>query len=236
MRAWTLFCLLACCGCNIRDRLRDDLTAPAVDGGTDAAQTLVDSDQDGLCDDTETRLGSSNAKADTDGDGMPDVVEVTLGYGVLDPTSPERAWLAELDTTPGATVTYLLDVPVDGTGVGFNGAFENYASIYADGSTAGDLFVGASAVSADPPDAARDVQPDAERFGTVTGAARLRFGLRFENTLLDGPTDCGLAYPFQYVVKSDDEASFDNVPLAVIVWPAGLPRTAAGYCLPQTCL
>ena len=56
-----------------------------------AAGQSLDSDQDGLSDDTEMRLGTRPDNADTDGDGISDLVEVRLGLNPLSADPPPGA-------------------------------------------------------------------------------------------------------------------------------------------------
>jgi hypothetical protein len=60
--------------------LADGVSRKAV-----AAVLIFDTDEDGLPDDVEARLGTDPKEADTDGDGFSDGVEVRSGYNPLGP-------------------------------------------------------------------------------------------------------------------------------------------------------
>lgn len=60
-------------------------------------QVEVDSDKDGLIDRFEKKLGTDLNKADTDGDGYSDGVEVRSGYDPLDPEPKQISKLIKVD-------------------------------------------------------------------------------------------------------------------------------------------
>ena len=72
-------CSLA--GCSGDDGGPRDGSIPLWDGGTDGGPIPpgTDEDQDGLCDATEEEVGSSLDSPDSDGDGVPDLVELIYG-------------------------------------------------------------------------------------------------------------------------------------------------------------
>jgi hypothetical protein len=55
---------------------------------TEIDRTLVDTDNDGLTNDTEASIGTSSTNPDTDGDGYTDSDEYFYGSDPLDPASP----------------------------------------------------------------------------------------------------------------------------------------------------
>ncbi len=64
--------------------------------------TLIDSDGDGLDDETEALLGTNPAKADSDGDDWDDLAEVVLGTDPSDPADfPHDTLPGELPFVPG---------------------------------------------------------------------------------------------------------------------------------------
>jgi hypothetical protein len=196
----------------------------------------VDSDSDGLCDITEQQLGTDPMSADTDSDGLPDAIEVSYGFDPTDQTAPSADQLAHLEARGGAVLDFPVRTTVQGDGQGVTGVFQPLSSIYADGATAEDFFIGASAVSADPADGVRSIATGSARFDSVLGPTRLAFSLHFEH-----PTDdtkapsCAKAYPFRYSVKSDDGDTRGDRLFLLIVSPEGQAGTAPQYCPLKGC-
>jgi hypothetical protein len=169
-----LLVLLAVCACGGGGR------GPARGGQAASADAgAADSDQDGLCDSTETQLGTDPHAVDSDGDGLPDLIELGNGFDPTDPTSPAADQVGYLQAQPGAQLDFQVRITVDGDGQGLSGVFEPISSIYGDGVTAGDFLVSEQALAADPADTVRSIDTSAVHFTSVLGHARLAFGLSF---------------------------------------------------------
>jgi len=217
--------LLGCGG----DEQRD--TGELSDG---ERETVADSDGDGLCDVTEEELGTDPGREDSDDDGFPDLIELLAGT-TFDTGRPNTSDLVFLSQSRGAQVDQEVRVTVEGGGEGHSGAFDALESPYP-GADASDFYVGAVAVSAQPPDHVRGVEPDAQRFATVTGDTRLSFSLSFRHNEDVAPhPDCQRAYPFAYRVKAEGVHERAQVSMLLVVSPDGLPA-GAPYCLPADCI
>src|SRR5437762_2527683 len=134
MRVWLLALVFAACACDGGSRVPQHVLH-AADGGVWPGQ---DDDHDGLCNATETRFGTDPESADTDGDGVPDLIELGNGFDAVDPSDPAPDHLAYLDDRTGATLDFSLRFTVNGDGQGMSGYFDSIPSIYADGSSADD--------------------------------------------------------------------------------------------------
>jgi hypothetical protein len=208
-----------------------------------------DGDGDGLCDVTEDEFGTDPAMIDTDGDRLPDLIELVNGFDATDPESPFDDQLGYLEARRESSMDFPVRVTVDGDGQGFSGYFQALTAIYADGRSAADFFAGATAVSAYPIDGVRSINEGSAHFAAVLGRTRLAFSLRFEYLDELGVLDCKRAYPFRYAIKSDDGVTRAERLYLLIVVPensidiapprsaGAMPLTdAAGeHCLPQSC-
>jgi hypothetical protein len=209
-------------------RMRGDGAA-----GSDV-ERLVDSDNDGLCDVSELGAGTDPRRPDSDDDGYPDLLEVLAGmHG--EANRPAAHELVFLSATRDARVEHEVRVTVEGTGEGHAGAFDAIASPYPDASAA-NFYAGALAVSGEPPDHVRGLEPDAERFATVLGSTRLSFSLsfRYDQDVAPHP-DCRRGYPFRYQVKAEGGFDRSEVTMLLVVAPPGLGQDAP-FCLPTDCL
>ncbi|MFI5305767.1 MAG: hypothetical protein ACHQ53_00365 [Polyangiales bacterium] len=202
-------------------------------GAPDAG--ALDSDMDGLCDSTEEDLGTDPHAADTDGDGLPDLIEVGNAFDPTDPSSPAPDQLGYLQAQPDAVLDFPVRLTVTGDGQGLSGVFESISSIYADGGSAADYFVGAQAVSADPAGGVRTIDTTSAHFESVLGRARLAFSLRFQYPA-DGKTrTCARAYPYRYSVKADDSSTPAQRLELLLLTPDAQTGHNVKYCLPRTC-
>ena len=85
----------------------------------------IDSDDDGLADETEESIGTNASDPDTDGDGILDGTEVDDGTDPLDPDDPPQIQSLGVATScENVTVTNPNDVPVSVTVDGPNGTEE----------------------------------------------------------------------------------------------------------------
>lgn len=213
--------------------------AEVADRAPDAAlpdDRLPDADADGLCDFTEDELGTDPLAADTDRDGLPDLVELLHSFVPTDWSSPASTQLAHLEARQAATAQFAVRVTVEGDGQGVSGDFDALPSSYDDELSAADFFAGASAVSASPMDAVRSIDEGSARFAAVLGRTRLAFDLRFDYPWDElGELPCARSYPFRYAIKSDDGETRSNGLYLLVVSPEGTVGTEARHCLPLHC-
>ncbi len=221
-------CALAAAGC------RQPSPIPTPDGGSSDANVIVyvDSDGDGLCDDTELARRTDPTRPDTDGDGFSDRVEVDFGYNPTRTDSPDRDIVVRTREAAGATI----DVPVAyvarGEGQSFTGAFQAMPVLDAQGVTANDFYARSVAVGADPMHNVFEVVPEEERFDGVDGRTQLVFVVTFESPSTE-PRGCRRAYPFRYNVKRSDGTLVFSRRFLLVVEPEG----EAGWCPPVgTCI
>lgn len=194
-----------------------------------------DKDGDGLCDATEFELGTDYLAADSDEDQLPDLIELASSFDPLDDADPLPDQLALLEGAPGSQLEFAVRSTVEGDGQSLAGWFSAAGSFYRDGLSAADYFVGATAVSADPIDAARSINQESARFAAVLGKTRLVFNLRFDYGSRPA-LDCGRAYPFRYAIKSDDGDTRSERFYLLVVAPAGATTLdAADLCIPEHC-
>lgn len=204
--------------------------APPYDLGPDGfIAPGVDSDLDGLCDTTEHALGLDPTLPDTDADGYPDWFEVAAGYQGNAPASPPRDELFILAETVDGAVTVPIVSSVDGAGETFSGSFDAQVIRDAYGVTAGNFFVSASALGAEPPGNVVSIDGSARLFTSVRGRTllysevRLAFGT---NT----PLACVRAYPFRYYIKTDTGRTVSAQRRLVLITPPGTTATTGPWC------
>jgi Bacterial TSP3 repeat len=197
--------------------------------------TELDSDGDGLCDATEEELGTNPQSNDTDGDRVPDLIELASDFDPVDPADPALDQIAYLEGARGASLDFEVRTTVDGDGQSLSGWFSPAGSFYTDGLTAADFFDGSTAISADPVDAARSINQEAASFAAVLGRTRLAFDLRFDFGARPD-LKCGRVYPFRYAIKSDDGDTRSERFYLLIVGPSGGTGPNAGeLCAPVEC-
>lgn len=224
---------LAACAGGSDDR-RADASFEVRDAGP-LPDDYADQDEDGLCDGTERELGSRLDEPDSDGDGVPDLVELIYGFGANDPTSPADEQLVRLEARPGAEARLTVRFTVDGKGGDYIGYFEDIASPYDDGSSAGWYLESSQAISSEPPEAARVVEGAKQRFRAVLGPARLELELLFRAGDEVDPETCARAYPFRYGMREDGAGRIDERLLLLIVASTDADQPE-DYCQPALCL
>jgi hypothetical protein len=202
------------------------------DGGGPGSRQ--DTDQDGVCDGTEDSIGSSNDTADTDGDGLSDMIELLYGFTLTDPLSPASERLARLEARGNAETLLPIRFTVEGESTDFIGFFEDSSSPYDDGSTAGKYLRSSIAIGAEPPEAARVVDGPRQRFLSVLGTARLELEVRFAAPGDEDSEGCARAYPFRYGVREDGAGVVGDRLYLLIVAPAG-GDGPEDFCLPLEC-
>ncbi len=210
--------LLAACGTTRRaDASIEDRDAPFV----------LDSDGDGLCDDTELSRGTDPSRADTDGDGFPDLVEIQIYADGLMIDSPDRDDLVVLPTERLATLAVPLTFSVRGTGGTYVGGFAARPRPLADTSSANDFYLRAAALAATPTANARLVE--GERVLGVVGRTLLTYQVDFEYRE-DALIECMRAYPFAYQLKLQDGNIVGVQSRILVVAPRGMEPGRGEWC------
>lgn len=191
----------------------------------------LDSDGDGLCDQTERLRGTDPFLADTDADGLPDRVELDFGYDPRRPSSPDRDALIFLAETEAASRQLPITHVVRGDGEDYSGAFEALAVSDRLDLDALDHYEDSLAVGAVPLENVVQVVPEEERFYGVFGETQLIFEVRlaFGGNI---PRFCARAYPFRYVIKRSDGRLVYLGRFVLIVLPPGQRLDTAEWCTP----
>lgn len=204
-------------GCPSESHIR--VPRPLEDGGV----PLVDTDQDGLCDETERLRGLLPDDSDTDDDGYPDGYEGLMQTNAVLPSEPDRTRVL-VAQRGGPTAIVTEELNVYGIGQSFT-AFVAGEITLADATRTAESFVSSSgAVSADPPSHVGAVESDT--FRTVNGETVLRFRVVFEPPA-DAAPGCARAYPFRHVIKRDDGRIMRSTRYYLIVLPEGTGPLAA---------
>lgn len=191
----------------------------------------IDTDGDGVCDDSEAALGLDPRLPDTDADGFPDWFELAAGFQGTAPSSPPRGEIVLLAETADAVATVSIVASVDGSGETFSGAFDPQIIRDAYGATAADFFVSARATGAEPPSNVVRIDEVGRLYEGVRGRTllfsdvRLAFGT---NT----PLLCVRAYPFRYFVKTDTGRIVAAPRRLVLVLPPGMTAASGPWCTP----
>lgn len=207
---------------------------PPGDGGPphDSGSSLLDSDNDGLCDDTEIMWGTDPLLPDTDHDGLTDRAERDLGYAPLEPGSPSRDLLLFMEEGAGSSAQFPVERVVRGEGETFSGAFEPLPIANRLDYDAGTFLESARAVGAVPMENVFEVRPDEQRFLGVFGRTRLVFELRFD---YGGAVvrECVTAFPFRHQVKRGDGVLVGFGSYLLVLLPRGQRLDTAPWCVPE---
>ena len=177
--------------------------------------------------------GTDPLAADTDADGLPDAIEVQLGYDPIDPSSPDRAALVILHETADSTAQAMVSDVVRGEGETYTGAFESLFLRDSD-TTAATFYTGSVALLANPMENVAFVVPEEERFSGVLGMTQLVFEVRFAFGTA-APRACTRAYPFRYVIKRDDGSFVGTPRFILVVGPPGATLSDGPWCAPSAC-
>lgn len=192
----------------------------------------LDSDADWLCDATERGAGTDPSLADSDGDRLPDGLELQYGLNALDDGDPGVAQIVFLVAAPGSVGELDLFVVVDGAGEAFSGEMEAWPVLDPTWSNAESYFTNAIAISAEPPDHVFGFPDNGDRIGSVVGETRLGFQLRFAFNA-DVAGNCAQAVPFTYAVKRQDGARFGDRYYVLVVAP---DTDSIAWCPARSCL
>ncbi len=198
----------------------------------DSGPTGVDTDVDGLCDDTELAWGTDPGAPDTDLDGLNDRAERDFGYAPLLPDSPSRDLLVFLEEAEGATTQLPIERIVRGSGESFAGAFSASPVANRLDYDASTFLEAALAVGAYPMENVFEVQPEGQRFVGVIGRTELNFEVRFA---FGGATtrSCVTAFPFTHQIKREDGVTVGFGRFLLVVVPDGARLADAEWCLPE---
>lgn len=201
-------------------------------GDSDASSAPNDSDSDWLCNTTEARTRTDPHLVDSDGDRVPDGIEVQYAYNPLDAADPGPTALVLLAATPGGQTEVDLHVVVDGAGESFAGEVDAWPALEAAWPSAERYFAGAVATSAEPPDHVFGFPTNGDQFGSVVGETRLGFRLRFVYGQ-DTSATCAQVVTFNYAVKRQDGVRFGDRRYLLIVAP---DTNDLQWCPPSTCI
>jgi len=198
-------------------------------GDADAPDPLLDTDGDGLCDETENRRGTDPFEPDTDADGYTDWVEISFGYDPTLPASPDREIVHLLREDPESSAAAQLTVRVRGRGEDYTGAFEGLNARDPTGTTATDFYDHSIALVANPEENAAIVDEEAQRFRGVVGLTELHFEVhfRFGDVMA---RRCIRAFPFRYGVKRSDGRFVGYVRQLLVVLPPGDRVSTGEWC------
>ncbi len=201
---------------------------PRIDGFVPPG---IDTDADGVCDDTEYRFGLDPARPDTDADGFPDWFEVAAGFSGNAPASPPRDELLVLAETAEGTATATIVVTVRGEGETYSGSVDPQIIRDPFGLDAGAFFDEARATGAEPPGNVVRIDEVARTWENVRGRTLLFSELRFRfgtQTALG----CVRGYPFRYYTKSDAGRIVASARRVVLVLPPGTTPATGPWCAP----
>ncbi len=222
-----LVCAVALAGC------RNIPPAPPWDAGTSDANVIVyvDSDGDGLCDDTEYARGTDPTIPDTDGDGVSDRVEVDFGFQPTRTDSPDRELLYYVSEAAGASIDVPITYTTSGQGQSFTGAFQSLVVADPFGASIDDYYAGSIALGARPMENVFEVRPEDQRIDGVVGRTELVYSVSFESPPVEA-RGCMRAYPWRYNIKRNDgRLVFARRYLLVVV-----PDGASTWCAPTSCI
>lgn len=209
---------------------------PPRDGGPivrlDAGTPGLDSDGDGLCDETELAWGTDPNDPDTDRDGFSDRVEWDLGYAPLRADSPSPAILTLLTETEVSTAQLAIQRVVRGNGESFVGGFAPDAVVDRLGYDAATFLELAHAVGAYPMENVFEVRAEAQQFLGVFGRTELTFEVRFAYGGAT-PRACMTAFPFFYQVKREDGVTLGLTRYLLVVVPPGTQLRTGVWCVPE---
>ena len=191
----------------------------------------IDTDEDGLCDETEVNWGTDYRNRDSDGDGFEDLIEIVYGYDAARPSSPAREEIATLYEDAGSTAEQGISHTVRGEGQDFQGAFEALRARDQLGHNAADFFVGSAAVFANPAENIGAMEEERSLFRGVMGRTELGFEVRFAFGA-HMPRLCTRAYPFQHAIKRNDGTTVGVATGLLLVLPASGTLADSPWCGP----
>lgn len=220
--------MLVLAGCSEAEFARPDGPITLRDGGT--TDPKADTDGDGLCDETERSRGLDPSSGDTDRDGVSDYMELIFGFDGADSAVPTDDRHLVLTSVAGQTVRGRASITVSGEGVDYYGAFEGFGG--SDGLRTSDYYLSSVALRADPAGQVVSIDESLERFVGVTGATTLTFEIvmGFDTQPV---VSCKRGYAFRYNVKRADGMLVASPRFFLTVAPAEAAEREVPYCVPQ---
>ncbi len=192
-----------------------------------------DTDGDGLCDGREEMRGLRIDHPDTDGDGFSDLVEVSLSFDPLQPTSPNREAIVLMEETNAAEARVVITTSVNGGGEAFGGSFLSIEQVFPDGHDASEFYESSGPVGAEPMGNVFALDPSTQSFLGVDGRTQLIFEVRL--VFRGSPVGCMRAYPFQYLVKREGGSVVAAQRFTLVVAPVGARPGAGTWCGADPC-
>ncbi|MCC6877680.1 MAG: hypothetical protein IT378_25450 [Sandaracinaceae bacterium] len=224
------FLLAAASGCRRMSIVIDrDGAVPELD----APAPSLDTDGDGLCDQTEhDAIGSDPLSADTDADGIPDRYEADLGYDTLRGDSPDRTLMITLAENGSITLP-IVDI-VNGAGQSFAAAATARPVFDPFEVTAQDFLGSTRALSASPEENVFEIDAEGARFVGVEGRTRLVFTQVLAGEAVPARA-CARLYPWRFEIKRDDGRIMASRRYLLAVLPPGERPETATWCPFDSC-
>lgn len=191
----------------------------------------IDTDADGVCDDTEFRFGLDPRRADTDADGFPDWFEIAAGFEGNSPSSPPRSELLPLVESAESEVVTSIVATVNGEGETYTGSIDPQIVRDGFGVDAGNFFVSAMATGAEPLGNVVRIDAPARTWESVRGRTLLFSEVRFRFGT-ETARGCVRGYPFRYYTKSDAERIVASSRRILILSPPGATPATGPWCAP----
>ncbi|MCA9601241.1 MAG: hypothetical protein R3A78_07760 [Polyangiales bacterium] len=207
-----------------------DIPVPAVrDGGPWLdAPSYVDTDDDGLCDETELGQGTDPKDQDSDDDGVSDFIETNLLFDPLSQAVPPASWVVTLPMREGAKANLSVTVDVQGTGEDFTAYVAPTGFVGASDLGVDDVLLAARAAAAVPPSNVASFNESVPRFEGVLGATSLTVDLDFEYP--GGAGSCLKPVPFRVAVKRNDGAVAAEATRLLVAVPEGQTLRSGTWC------
>jgi len=229
--AWQ--CLLLAVTCEACAAQADNAGAVPYSDVDERDSAFRDSDADGLCDGTEALLGTDPSAKDSDGDGLFDAHEDIAGTDPRDRFDPNADRIVYLPF--GASVEMPLSVVIDTPVSAVLGKLSDRSALDPHARRAGDFYSFSYALSAEPPDSVRTVDPSGPRFSGVLSRTQLQFRLQFVADS-EAREDCAAVLPFDYVASDETGQPLARERAVLIVGRSGRDDAALDFCLPAACL
>lgn len=198
---------------------------PRSDGGLPPG--VYDTDNDGLCDDTERARNLDANDPDSDGDGFPDGFEVGVGYDPKSAVSPAANEFVVLLESANSSVSTTASFRVDLDGLDISAGIQSEDLELVDDSLS-EYVTAVAAISAYPASNVAVIEADAGRFRQVQGQTTLSIEARFRMPQASIES-CTRLLPFRLIVKSNDGAIRGQERRALVISP-----TLGAYLDPAT--
>lgn len=214
----------------------DPALPPPTDAGVipvDAEDPFRDTDQDGICDFREPAFRTDPRRADTDGDGLDDRVELENGYSPTRAGAPRPEQLVFLNREPGATASVSEVIRLTGEGGDYRGTLDAIQDGDLDALPYFDLVL---ALGAEPEGNVSQVVREEGAFIAVNGRTFLVFEATFRYPDEEEPEACARAVPFDLRVKDESEAQLvARREYTLILAPPGQTLGNLDWCPRTSC-